>query len=509
MSGIYQSFIDKAELLKPKLNKTVRKPIWSVLFEDAPNKLHGIGIVSKKEVQDTYAFREKGDQVILDFDEHMVGHLKLDIKTVGSPQDAPLKLKLTFGEMPCELYYKPEEYDGWLCETWLQEEIIYVDYTPKTLVLERRHSFRYVKIEVLGISRKNTFELSNISCEATTSASFTPIESEYVGLTGDIDKISQITLRDCMQDVFEDGPKRDQRLWLGDLRLQALVNYHTFKNYDLVKRCLYLFAGTVGDNEKVPSCLFIKPYIHGDDIFLYDYYLLFVPTLYEYYEASRDLETLVELWPIARKQIELALEETKDGMVKDDDSWWAFIDWRDDLHKQLAAQGVLIYTINYALKILDVLKVEDSSLIRSKKLLVEKASHCYDTNQSAFVSGPENQISWASQIWMTLSGVANQEQVEAMFNRELYDETITPINTPYLMHYYVEALFQCGQNEKALNTIQYFWGAMVKQGANTFWEVFNVDDPSFSPYGSPVINSYCHAWSCTPSYFYKVNVIEK
>ena len=28
--------------------------------------------------------------------------------------------------------------------------------------------------------------------------------------------------------------------WLGDLRLQALANYGTFRNFDLVKRCLYL-----------------------------------------------------------------------------------------------------------------------------------------------------------------------------------------------------------------------------------------------------------------------------
>ncbi|MFR6136264.1 MAG: hypothetical protein ACLUI0_06370 [Blautia massiliensis (ex Durand et al. 2017)] len=55
-----------------------------------------------------------------------------------------------------------------------------------------------------------------------------------------LDRVSLRTLQNCMQDVFEDGPKRDRRLWLGDLRLQALANYETFKNYDLVKRCLYL-----------------------------------------------------------------------------------------------------------------------------------------------------------------------------------------------------------------------------------------------------------------------------
>ena len=27
------------------------------------------------------------------------------------------------------------------------------------------------------------------------------------------------------------------------------------------------------------------------------------------------------------------------------------------------------------------------------------------------------------------------------------------------------------------------------------------DDPDFSPYGDRKINSMCHAWSCTPTYF--------
>jgi alpha-L-rhamnosidase len=57
-----------------------------------------------------------------------------------------------------------------------------------------------------------------------------------------IDRISKVTLRDCMQIVFEDGPRRDRRVWLGDLRLQVLANHCTFKDSALVKRCPYLFA---------------------------------------------------------------------------------------------------------------------------------------------------------------------------------------------------------------------------------------------------------------------------
>ncbi|MHB3894864.1 hypothetical protein ACYBX3_24565, partial [Klebsiella pneumoniae] len=36
---------------------------------------------------------------------------------------------------------------------------------------------------------------------------------------------------------------------------------------------------------------------------------------------------------------------------------------------------------------------------------------------------------------------------------------------------------------------------------DTFWEAFSLSDYAISPYGSKHINSYCHAWSCTPAYF--------
>ena len=42
---------------------------------------------------------------------------------------------------------------------------------------------------------------------------------------------------------------------------------------------------------------------------------------------------------------------------------------------------------------------------------------------------------------------------------------------------------------------------MVKKGADTFWEVYDPNNDKLSPYGFYPMNSYCHAWSCTPVYF--------
>lgn len=62
---------------------------------------------------------------------------------------------------------------------------------------------------------------------------------------------------------------------LDKLRLQALANYATFDNVELVKRCLYLFAGMTTEEGKISSNVFVKPENIPDDTFLYEYSLFF------------------------------------------------------------------------------------------------------------------------------------------------------------------------------------------------------------------------------------------
>ena len=75
------------------------------------------------------------------------------------------------------------------------------------------------------------------------------------------------------------------------------------------------------------------------------------------------------------------------------------------------------------------------------------------------------------------------------------------MNTPYMMHHFIDALISVGQTSRAVQEIKKYWGGMVQAGADTFWELYDPKRPDFSPYGSKLINSYCHAWSCTPAYF--------
>ena len=188
---------------------------------------------------------------------------------------------------------------------------------------------------ISGIFSKYEIVIEDVNCIAVSSADMSTV-SPLTEIAEDLikmDKISLKTLQDCMQSVFEDGPKRDRRLWIGDLRLQAQANYYTFKNYDLVKRCLYLFGGLAQNEGRVGACLFIEPKLLVDDTVLYDYSLFFISCLYDYYEETKDLTVLKDLWEVAYRQAELALDRVdENGVVRDSDDWWCFLDWHDELN---------------------------------------------------------------------------------------------------------------------------------------------------------------------------------
>ncbi|WP_346206972.1 sugar hydrolase [Caldifermentibacillus hisashii] len=499
-------FIHKAEKLKPVLHETIVKPSHIVSVKADKNYIHGWRVDSISSASNLINNEyKKDDSFILDFGDHQVGYLSLNIRPAGSPPDAPLKLKLTFGEMPVEVAEPFENYNGWLSSSWLQEETIFVDVLPTSIQLPRRYSFRYVKFDIVDTSPKYRVVFEKVECHAVTSAILQNVQdiNHHDLVMQKIDEVSIKTLADCMQEVFEDGPKRDRRLWLGDLRLQALANYETFRNNDLVKRCLYLFAGVPDNKGRVPANVFISPKLIADDTYLYDYSLLFAVTLYDYYLETRDTDTLKELWPTAFRQIELALDRLdENNIVQDSSDWWSFIDWNDNLNKQTPSQGVLIYTMKRAILLAEELNVKEVEIlkIRLKEIIEATKKYLWDEEQQFFISGLERQISWASQIWMVLAEILPLEENKLLLNRLLSEKPSIGISSPYMYHYLIEALILTNKEEVAIQEMKNYWGEMIKDGADTFWELFDPNNKDFSPYGSHLINSYCHAWSCTPTY---------
>lgn len=101
-----------------------------------------------------------------------------------------------------------------------------IDYLPAIkYYMPRRHAFRYVKIQVISTSLRFGVKFSNPTAYAVSSASeedppqlsFTKagewLSEEEKGKLRKIDEVALRTLRNCMHTVYEDGPRRDMRLW--------------------------------------------------------------------------------------------------------------------------------------------------------------------------------------------------------------------------------------------------------------------------------------------------------
>lgn len=448
-----------------------------------------------------------GSSFILDFGEHRTGFLSFRVSGVGPNIDSPLRLRLIFGEVPGDVAEPFHPYKSILGEGWLPEEVITIDFLPETVRMPRRYAFRYVKIEVVGASTNCAARFEEVHAHAISSATLTPppLPANTPANFAQIDRVALSTLRDCMQTTFEDGPRRDRRLWLGDLRLQALANYKTFRNFALVKRCLYLFAAFPREDGLLHSCVFEKPAPRvAENDFILDYAALFVPTLLDYVVHSGDKACGRDLYPTAKRQLQLVSANLNaDHLFVDPNNIWIFIDWEKKLDRIAPMHALLLYCYRRGAELADLLgHHEDAISFRQKADLMQAAAErtFFDPAQGLYVSGPSKQVSLASQAWLILAGVPNKTAGAKALRAALAHPEVVMPTTPYLYHHVVAAMLACDMQTEALALIDKYWGGMVRAGADTFWEVYDPNDSLSSPYGTVHVLSFCHAWGCTPAY---------
>ena len=144
---------------------------------------------------------------------------------------------------------------------------------------------------------------------------------------------------------------------------------------------------------------------------------------------------------------------------------------------------------------------------RIERMVAAARKHYWDASRRVFVSGPNRQVSWGSQAWMAISGVSSRrESADAMRTAVADPNAVRPV-TPYLYHYVVEGMLAGGLKKEARALLESYWGGMIAAGADTFWEIYDPAQPLRSPYGDIHINSYCHAWSCTPAHLLRSGLL--
>ncbi|RMJ16457.1 hypothetical protein CDV36_003877 [Fusarium kuroshium] len=493
-----------ADSLNPTLHRWTRRPQRFVSFTSCDDNHFGLQVQpGSHEISDlpNLAWGRDSD-FVLDFGIHMVGYLSFRISCFGANMDAPCRLRLTFGESPLDVTMSMDGVETWLSKGWLPDEIINIDVCPDDVQIRRRHAFRFLRVQVIDTSSNFKISISDVACECISAIS-QDHEIDIIDfddqLLQDIDRVSILTLRDCMQSVFEDGPRRDRRMWIGDLRLQALANYSTLKDFDLVKRCILQFAAVARTDASLPACLFERPKLAASADYLTEYDALFGSVVYDYVVASGDLETGQLLWATVLGCLRRPLKHVNPETFifeSDRSSDIKFLDWNTKVDNSTGSHGVLLFCLKAVAKLAQLLQL-DFPHQETIKGMTEAAQ--VFLSDGVVVSGPKAQISYASASWLVLADVFPPETARnALLNTLAHPDAIKPM-TPYLWHHVCDALIKVGSYEKCVEILKSYWGGMVKAGADTFWECYDPSDARASPYGDVRMNSFCHAWSCTPT----------
>lgn len=505
------SWKQKALDLEPKLVSFVKSPAYKGKVIRNENSFFNYEFIRETKIGSSEIFNFKNHkEIFLDFGEHLVGNFQFDVELVGTNVGGPLRLKIIFGEILAELMEDIDAFSATLSRAWFQDEIVTLEYLPQTVKFSRSFAFQYVKLVLEAKSFDYEIEIKHIKCKCTTSGSSDIDKYALNNLPDDlmeVDRVSLRTLRNTMQSTFIDGPKRDKRLWLGDFPLLAKTNYLTYNKIDIVKRCFYLFSSQLKSDGRMPACIYTYPEINPGEEYIVDFAVMFGSFLLDYGEATDDWEMVKELWPVALLQAQIIIEKIDEyGVFKNPDDWWIFIDWNPQLQKDASINAIIIYSLKKLsiiagrFKYYKEKKMLDHTIKKMQDAVLDKF---YDSKRQVFLSGVEKQISWTSQVWMILAEVVNSTIAQSILLRMLKRKDIINPVTPFVYHYTLEALFKEGLNSQAIQIIKEYWGGMIKMGATTFWEVYKGDDPEYSPYNNYLLNSYCHSWSCTPSYFFR------
>lgn len=502
---VNQIFLDKAKALEPILFRKEVKPVGQVELLEDPSRRLGWKAEPSGTMEEFYQRQFMQDDVaVLDFGEHLVGYLNLDVKACVNHADSPLRLKLTFGELPCDTAIPAESFEGLLGRSWLQTEIVTLDNLPCRVSLPRRYAFRYLRMEITGLSPYYRVAFPEITCTAVTSADENNLEPLPEGtdpLLVRIDAAGARTLRDSMQSTVEDGPKRDQRYWTFDSGLGLKTNYYTYRNYDMAKRSLYLMAAFSHDDGNCATCVYVYPEYEAGHEKLGDHGIAITFLLKDYVDETHDMSLLEELWPTTKRQMHVTMRSLQsDGLIDPEvfSAHWCSAD------KQMAVQGYVALRLKEYEALAEMAgDAEEAAYARNawEHLAQTVRRKLYDSSLGLYISGEKREVSWRSQVWAVVSGIASKEEADGLFERVEKYPGSRPMEATTSYAMYIQAMIDCDRKDKALEMIKTYFGAMLDEGADTFFEHFNLGWTFPCQYRHVLMDSYCHSCNSIASYF--------
>ena len=353
-------------------------------------------------------------------------------------------------------------------------------------------------------------------CEYPVSPNPDPFVSSS-GVLNRIETASINTLQLNMHSHFEDCPWREQKMYLGDMYVEALSCYYAWGEYDYVRKNLTQMAARDRDDGWISS----GPGCPRGSGLIVDFPVHFIVELRDYYLFSGDRQTLQALYPQAIRVLNNYLDMglRREGLVDigkaDSFANWCVINWNDVVKKgQCAPLNFLILRgLSAAIDMAEWLNRPDDrtqflGIMGPFRRAIDRAF--WNPSQGMYRDGrykgkPIEHYSTETNTLAVLSGLPDKRKTRCILSALREGRLSLETPTAYFNAFVADSLFRSGQTAMALQLIEMCWGRMLDRGADAFWEMLLPRTPAGSH--PPKGVSLCHGWASGPAYLLPAYVL--
>lgn len=430
--------------------------------------------------------------LLVDFGMELHGSARIMVKNVSSPNGNRANIRIRFGESVMEAM------------TELGVKNTTNDHADRDMVMNvglycaqetNESGFRFMRIDLLD--EDATVFIKSVN------AVFIFRDIEYKGsfdcsdaLLNQIWDTAAYTAHLCMQEYLWDGIKRDRLVWIGDMHTEVMSILAAFgynevvpKSLDVARDDAPISEGEVQWMNHIPS-----------------YSLWWIMLHYEWYMGTADYHYLTEQKSYMKTLLTHLVTLVDENGVEQLPT--KFLDWPTKTNVEAShagMQGLMKLALEQGAFLMDLL--EETQL----------AAICRETAERMKQHVPVTGGSKPAGSHLVLAGLADAKSM----NEELLAVDGAHGYSTFQGYYILKAKAKAGDYQGALDGIREYWGGMLKMGATTFWEDFDLNwmenaapIDELVPEGKVDIHgdwgahcyvmfrhSLCHGWSSGPCPF--------
>jgi alpha-L-rhamnosidase len=487
--------ISKA-FLDPRVREYVypSRIVWLSSGNDSARIVNPEKLISKYEEQVTLSedsictMVNSGGRsgILLDFGTELQGGIQ--IMTGQMKGHTAAKFRIRFGESAEEAMSELGGVKNATNDHSVRDQYVSAPWTGTVEV--GNTGFRFVRIDLLDENR--TVPVIGVR------AVFIHRDLEYKGSFSCSDSLlntiwytGAYTVQLCMQDYLWDGIKRDRLVWIGDMHPETMTLLSVFGADDIVKKSLNL----------AKSITPLPQWMNG----ISSYSMWWLIIQYNWYMYTGD-----EKYLESNKEYIIALlnQFTKyigtDNSEKFNDR--RFLDWpssADANAVHAGLQSLLLRTFTLGADLCRVLNDRETE------------TKCVEAAKRLKTNVPDPGKSKQAAAMMAISGLGDPAELNT---KVMAVDGAQRLSTFY-GYYVLQARALAGDVQGCLDNIREYWGGMLKMGATTFWEDFDLNwmnnasriDELTAPgkkdihgdYGKHCYigfrHSLCHGWASGPT----------